>query len=178
VKDVWFEKDPELFELNRDWFERHPSYEELFKKHRAAFDRLCADGKLYTGIKRPKGFRQLARKQCFGNSRILATEMDWRRRGWPRRPRYVEGLVIGITNCVGAIHHGWLTLDGIHAIDVTLPDASDHIYFGVMFDDAVTLSRKLCKAGYYHNQLDLDNLGRMPPQMEAAWIEAQRDRAA
>jgi hypothetical protein len=133
---------------------------EYRAKKLAALDHLSANGRLFTGIKRPKGFRQMTRKQCFGNSQIIATATDWRQRGWPYRPMYVEGLCIGISCCVGAIHHGWLTLDGIHAIDVTLPDAEDHLYFGIMFDDARTLSRAILKAGCYQNQLDLDNGGR------------------
>lgn len=31
------------------------------------------------------------------------------------------------------VHHGWLTIDGIHAIDVTLRDTRHCQYFGVAF---------------------------------------------
>lgn len=54
-------------------------------KYRATFDHLCANGKLFTGIKRPKGFRQMRRKDCFRNSQSLAID---------GRATYVEGLCI------------------------------------------------------------------------------------
>jgi hypothetical protein len=134
---------------------------DAIAKHRAdqraaAFDHLCANGKLFTGIKRPKGFRQMRRKDCFRNSQSLAIR---------RRARYVEGLCVG---CSGhSFAHGWLTLDGEHAIDVTLPDAESYVYFGVALD-TVALAKAICESGYYQSYLGLDSTMSVPPQLAEA----------
>jgi len=138
--------------------------EKWLADQRAAYDHLCARGKLYIGSKRPKGFRQMRRKECFSNSQIIATLESWRDRGWSRRPRYVEGLCTGAG---GTFAHGWLTLDGQRAIDVTLPDAEQRAYFGIEISHAVV--RKGMRSGFY--QQHLTGLGSVlvPPQLiEAA----------
>ena len=121
-----------------------------------AFDHLCANGKLFTGIKRPSGFRQMKRKECFRNSQRLAID---------GRATYVEGLCLG--NSGIAFAHGWLTLDGEHAIDVTLPDAESYAYFGLTFD-AVALAKAICTSGYYESQIGLSSVMACPPQLAAA----------
>jgi hypothetical protein len=118
-----------------------------------AFDHLCAHGKLFIGTKRPKGFRQLKRKNCFGNSQRLAIE---------GRATYVEGACLGRLGFVFA--HGWLTLDGEHAIDVTLPDAENYAYFGIAFDK-VTLAKAIQRSGCYESVLGLDDLMPVPPRL-------------
>ncbi len=120
---------------------------------RAAFERLCAKGKIYTGIKRPKGFRQMRRKDCFRNSQSLAIN---------GRGTYVEGVCVDRLGF--AFAHGWLTPDGVHAIDVTLPDAEDHLYFGIAFD-AVALANAICTSGFYESHLGLDGVTDIPPQL-------------
>jgi len=122
-----------------------------------AFDHLCANGKLFTGIKRPSGFRQMKRKECFRNSQRLAID---------GRATYVEGLCVdGILGV--AFAHGWLTLDGEHAIDVTLPDAENHAYFGIAFAK-VTLAKAIIKSGYFESLLGLGSVMNTPPQLAAA----------
>src|SRR4051794_36991838 len=110
--------------------------DDAFARYVAAeqrtFDHLCANGKLFTGTKRPKGFRQMRRKDCFRNSQSLAIN---------GRATYVEGLCVGRSGI--AFAHGWLTLDGKHAIDVTLPDAESYAYFGIALD-AVALADAIC----------------------------------
>jgi hypothetical protein len=84
---------------------------------------VLKNGRPFVGIKRPSGYPLLTIKQCFTNSARLA----YRERG-----TYVEGFV----SVAGElpIHHAWVTLDGIHAIDVTLRGpASDCQYFGIPF---------------------------------------------
>lgn len=136
------------------------SWEDAFARYRAAeqrvFDHLCANGKLFIGIKPPKGFRRMRRKDCFRNSQSLAIE---------GRATYVEGLCLGHSGIPFA--HGWLTLDGAHAIDVTLPDAESCAYFGIAFD-TVALAKALCKSGYYESHLGLVSIMRAPPQLAQA----------
>src|SRR5260370_18694868 len=123
---------------------------------RAVFDHLCTNGKLFTGIKRPKGFRQMRRKDCFRNSQSLAID---------GRAIYVEGLCVGRLGI--AFAHGWLTLDGAQAIDVTLPDAKSYAYFGIALD-AVALAPALCKSGYFESHLGLASTMPMPRQLAEA----------
>jgi hypothetical protein len=52
------------------------------------------------------------------------------------RVRVVEGFASTPTGGV-PIHHACLTLDGIHAIDVTLKNAPDCYFFGIPFSREV-----------------------------------------
>jgi hypothetical protein len=135
-------------------------WRDAIATHRAAeqraFDHLCANGKLFIGIKRPKRFRQMRRKDCFRNSQSLAID---------GRATYVEGLCLDRLGIPFA--HGWLTLDGEHAIDVTLPNAESFSYFGIAFD-TVALAGAICKSGYYESQLRLSSTMRAPPQLVEA----------
>jgi hypothetical protein len=126
----------------------------------AAFDHLCANGKLFIGIKRPKGFRQMRRKDCFRNAQSLAID---------GRATYVEGLCLGHSGI--AVAHGWLTLDGEHAIDVTWPDAESCAYFGIAFDDNVALAKAISKSGYYESRLGLSSMMLVPPQLAEAVLQ-------
>jgi hypothetical protein len=121
------------------------------------FDHLCANGKLFTGIKRPKGFRQMRRKDCFRNSQSLAID---------GRATYVEGLCVGHSGI--AFAHGWLTLDGEHAIDVTLPDAESYAYFGIAFDVVALAKAILRSGGYFESRLGLNTIMPIPPQLAEA----------
>src|SRR5262245_34286586 len=98
-------------------------------------------GRGYIGIERPKGFRhQRARKQCFRN----AAEAALRGRG-----QYVEGYTLNRTDHLHMIfQHAWITLDGVHAIDQTLPDAPAHDYFGIPFSNDV-INKAFAVRGYY-----------------------------
>jgi hypothetical protein len=80
-------------------------------------------GRPFTGIKRPKGYRDRAQKKCFLNAVNLTTA---------KRGTYCEGFAAGVGSSF-IFHHAWITLDGEHAIDVTLSDAEDHFYFGIAF---------------------------------------------
>ena len=79
-------------------------------------------GRPFAGAPRPKGFRQWARKQCFRNASKLAQRDDG---------TYVEGFCAADGDGQSMFHHAWITIDGIQAIDPTLPDAERYIYFGV-----------------------------------------------
>jgi hypothetical protein len=82
---------------------------------------VISRGRPFIGIERPKGYRhQRAIKQCFWN----AADAAMRGRG-----TYVEGFVVTPDDW-WPFHHAWLTLDGQHAIDQTLPDAPKCHYFG------------------------------------------------
>jgi hypothetical protein len=81
-------------------------------------------GRVFTGIERPKGYRQWAMKQCFRNAATLAL----RDKGC-----YVEGFAISSSGSI-YIHHAWITLDGVHSVDVTWRDAPSCHYFGIEFN--------------------------------------------
>jgi hypothetical protein len=73
---------------------------------------------------------------CFRNAGILASE---------GRGIYVEGHASGDT---GLFEHAWITLDGMTAIDPTLPDGERYQYFGVALTPT-TLSRLIVRCGYW-----------------------------
>jgi hypothetical protein len=127
-------------------------------KEQRAFEHLCANGKLFTGIKRPKGFRQMRQKDCFRNSQSLAID---------ERAIYVEGLCVRAAGPGLAFAHGWLTLDGERAIDVTLPDAENYAYFGIAFDGKA-LAEAINRAGYFQSHLGLTSIMDVPPQLAGA----------
>jgi hypothetical protein len=78
-------------------------------------------GQPFIGIERPKGFRQRAKQACFRNAMNLALD---------GRGTYVEGFAIVRDY---PVHHAWTTLDGVHAIDTTWPNAPVCQYFGIPF---------------------------------------------
>jgi hypothetical protein len=80
-------------------------------------------GRPFTGVPRPKGYRQWARRQCFRNSHSIAE------RG---QAHYCEGFVISPRVGIGMLH-AWVTLDGANAVDVTLLDGTECGYFGISF---------------------------------------------
>lgn len=82
-------------------------------------------GRPFVGIDRPKGYRQQRKRQnCFFNAALSA--MD-------ERGTYVEGFVLppGQRGC--PVHHAWITLGGVHAIDQTLANGAMCQYFGIPF---------------------------------------------
>jgi hypothetical protein len=81
-------------------------------------------GRPFNGIPRPKGYRQRSQKRCFANAQILA-DTD--------RGIYCEGFAIA-PESGPAFQHGWITLDGANAIDVTLQAAHEVKYFGIPFE--------------------------------------------
>jgi hypothetical protein len=127
-------------------------------KREASFANLIANGRLFTGIRRPNGFRQMMRKNCFRNAQILAVE---------GRATYVEGICVARSVPWIGFAHAWLTLDGEHAVDITL-DAQSHVYFGIAFEDKCELARAICKAGYYQSRLSLDTVMDVPPELAEA----------
>jgi hypothetical protein len=90
-------------------------------------------GRPFTGIKLPKGYRRRAEKQCFFNAGMLAMES---------RGTYVEGYAIRRANIL--IHHAWITVDNVHAIDVTWTHPEQSGYFGVPIPSTV-LAKIMCK---------------------------------
>jgi hypothetical protein len=80
-------------------------------------------GRPFVGIARPKGYRQMTRRACFFNAgRLVSAE----------RGQYCEGFVTTPSGWRW-IHHAWVTLDGKHAIDTTLPYGPESDYFGIVF---------------------------------------------
>lgn len=82
---------------------------------------VAEHGHKFIGIERPKGHgHQMALKMCFRNAARLA--MDG-------RGTYVEGYAL----VPGGLpfDHAWITLDGLHAVDQTLTNASAYDYFGI-----------------------------------------------
>jgi hypothetical protein len=88
-------------------------------------------GRPFVAIKRPKGYRPRAKRQCFHNAMMLAIE---------GRGTYVEGYAASY--CGNFItEHAWVTLDNIHAIDVTWPDPEQAAYFGVPIPDKKVVAK-------------------------------------
>lgn len=84
---------------------------------------VLAHGRPFVGIARPKGFRLRAKKHCYMNAAIVASDHG--------RGTYVEGFAIG--RC-GLVAHAWLTLDGINAVDITWREPTFECqYFGIPF---------------------------------------------
>jgi hypothetical protein len=86
-------------------------------------------GRPFTGIQRPKGYRQRAMKHCFTNSFDVTDG---------KRVFYVEGFAL-TPNAGSAFHHGWVMLDGVHAVDVTLKEATKCWYFGIPFSSKIVM---------------------------------------
>jgi hypothetical protein len=77
-------------------------------------------GRPFISVDRPKGFRLGAKKECFLNS-YYATDKG---QGF-----YVEGYGLHED---WLFHHAWITLDGLHAVDVTLRGSvSGYQFFGI-----------------------------------------------
>jgi hypothetical protein len=91
-------------------------------------------GRSFIGIKRPKGYRRRTAKQCFHNAAMLAIE---------GRGTYVQGYAAREHGVQLPIEHAWITVDNVHAIDVTWPDSEQAAYFGVPIPTTV-LGKLLC----------------------------------
>jgi hypothetical protein len=101
---------------------QHTFLEETKRLNLPGFGQRAAFmyGKAYTWTEKPRGWRMKPLGKCFQNSALLALEPG---------VAYVEGYARR-----GWVfwHHGWVTLDGIHAVDVTWRDAGPETeYFGV-----------------------------------------------
>jgi hypothetical protein len=97
----------------------------LFSEGGVDTERLVLEyGRPFNGIPRRKGYRQRAQKRCFANAQILADE---------GRGNYCEGFAIA-PETGRAFHHGWITLDGANAIDITLLNSHEVKYFGIPFE--------------------------------------------
>jgi hypothetical protein len=94
-------------------------------------------GSPYIGIDRPKGYGQRAMKQCFVNATKLALT---------GRGTYVEGFAMSSSGL--PVHHAWVTLDGVHAIDATWANAAAHSYYGIQFPRTV-LAKWALRRGYF-----------------------------
>ena len=87
--------------------------------------------------------------KCFANAAglVLGDRDDM------KGSRYVEGYAIDPT-MRAAIHHAWITLDGIHAIEVTW-EKPGKFYFGVEYGRKVIADRALEGSIYLRtSQLD------------------------
>jgi hypothetical protein len=106
-------------------------------------------GRPFIWTERPSGYRRRAIKRCFVNAGKLAFE---------KRGVYVEGFAMAGKAGL-AFHHAWITLDGLHAIEVTL-SASNVSYFGIPFSLEV-LQRWTVKQGYWgllHNHYPIEKM--------------------
>jgi hypothetical protein len=88
-------------------------------------------GRTFASKARPKGFRLRAQQQCFLNSFYLADA---------ERGIYVEGFAMVNGH---HFHHAWVTLDGVHAVDVTLRSPEEAQFFGIAFSVPV-LRKQIC----------------------------------
>jgi hypothetical protein len=108
-------------------------------KDRPALRAVLDHGCPYVGEKRPKGYRKRKAGCCFRNAAKLAI------RG---RGTYVEGFASFLDDT--PIHHAWVTLDGVHAIDATWTwhDPADCRYFGIAFPPLI-LARHCISQRYF-----------------------------
>jgi hypothetical protein len=86
----------------------------------------------FIGVARPKGYRLRRKKECFLNSYYTADkELGF----------YVEGYALHRDLL---FQHAWITLDGLHAVDVTLRGPiSDYHFFGIPFSLKI-LTAEIC----------------------------------
>lgn len=122
--------------------EDHPVVSELLRGNAVWMDRravptVLRHGRAFVGVGRPKSYRQRALKNCLRNAGDLAIS---------DRGRYVEGFAISASGL--CCQHAWITLDGVHAIDVTWPEAPACHYFGIEFPQPV-LARWVRRRGYW-----------------------------
>jgi hypothetical protein len=111
----------------------------------AVEEAVLGHGRPYIGIRRPKNYRPRAVKRCFANAANLA---------FGGRGIYVEGFAVGSEDPDLVLHHAWITLDGVHAIDVTWRrQASDCHYYGIAFPNDV-VRRLLLRRNYWAPVLD------------------------
>jgi hypothetical protein len=123
----------------------HPVRAQLLKQieafRLAGFTGITIDpyviehGRPFTGIKRPKGYRQRAEKWCFHNAAMLALE---------GRGTYVEGYAIPLGDKF-LCHHAWITTGDGCAVDVTWHNPEQAAYFGVPIPSTVLAKRFLAK---------------------------------
>jgi hypothetical protein len=79
-------------------------------------------GRPFIAIGRPTGYRLGRVKQCYANAGKAACA---------EKGIYVEGFAMDSKRF---FPHAWITLDGIHAIDLTLRDpVNNFFYFGIPF---------------------------------------------
>jgi len=97
---------------------------------------VLSKGREFLSIKRPKGFRLMASKQCFRNAFILASE---------ERGYYCEGFTASLKDS-SEFHHAWVSKGDGAAIDVTLRNPEEYVYLGLQFSRKSFLT--LTNAGY------------------------------
>jgi hypothetical protein len=98
---------------------------------------VVAHGRPYVGVGRPKGYRKRKAKQCFYNAAMLAVA---------GRGTYVEGYACRDGYRDWPMHHAWITLDGVHAIDPTWDDPADAYYAGIAFPTEI-MARHILQQG-------------------------------
>jgi len=99
---------------------------------------ILRHGRTFTPRKR-LGRRQRA-KQCFLN----AAQIVFR----DGKATYVEGFILNMRLPIMPILHAWVTYDGKHAMDPTLPNERDYEYLGMTFDTD-TLRKETVRNGVY-----------------------------
>jgi hypothetical protein len=95
-------------------------------------------GRPFIGTERPKRYLLGVKKNCFRNSFYVAAA---------ERGFYVEGYALSGPG--GLFHHAWITIDGIHAVDLTLRGSiPDYQFFGVAFPLRVLNDEIEIRQGY------------------------------
>ena len=103
-------------------------FRQNFEAQREAFETFKKSARPFEPIARPKGYRKKKDKECFYNAAMFAID---------KRGRYVEGYGQSVGGLM--VHHAWITLDGVHAIEVTWREPGD-IYWGIEVD-TVTVAK-------------------------------------
>jgi len=102
-----------------------------------AMQAVLDHGRPFVGVGRPKGFRKRADRQCFYNAWSSAI------RGGGE---YVEGYALPNNDWGTPVHHAWITLDGVHAIDQTWR-VPGQAYIGIQFPRKI--ASRYCIEGRY-----------------------------
>jgi hypothetical protein len=104
---------------------------------------VSARGRMLLPAPRPKGYRHQKRpKECFSNAQITVFAC--------KEAHYVEGVAVGKGGSI--VQHGWVTLDGVHAVDQTRTEPA-LAYFGIIIPTK-ELAQIVCKRGYAGAVLD------------------------
>lgn len=91
-------------------------------------------------VQRPKGVRKRRDRNCYINAQTCVLEGCVREIF--RGAQYVEGYAIPSGGALVPIKHGWITLDGVHAVDVTWQEPGA-FYRGVVIDPKTLAERVL-----------------------------------
>ena len=126
-----------LNEYLRHYYGDHDYLEAFIARH------VAQHGREFVPIKRPKGVRKRRDRNCFFNAQdcVLSGQVEKTYAG----AQYVEGFACSANFPSVPMEHGWITFDGVHAVDVTWREPGV-AYCGIVID-SVVLARRIIETG-------------------------------